>query len=300
MHYGTPSCRKELIMAQATEDNFPLMEEMTVRGVRQYLQRKRSILIPIGITEQHGYHLPLNTDTLIATRLGRMAGQQADVLVAPTLIQSFSGGGLPGTINISPAVMSLVLSDMLVSLVSQGFRNFYLFLCHGGSENARALDDALRVLLRSNPAFQDVMVAVLPVWKMSSKGMGWDVATRQQDWHAGWLETAMMMALEPRLVRMAHLQLDEPELLRQMREHPDNYQKAEKIVDDPLVVPRLSQRLEIRVGVMGDPHQATPQSGRKIVRDIVINLVCRIRQLDAKADGVYRPVAFIPAPLLFD
>ena len=60
------------------------------------------------------------------------------MLVAPTMYQSFSGGDLPGTINITPATMAHVVSDMLVSLAAQGFRNFHLFLCHGGSENSRA------------------------------------------------------------------------------------------------------------------------------------------------------------------
>src|SRR6266567_1693839 len=105
-------------MPDRTKDNFPVMEEMTVQTVRQYLQRKRSILIPVGITEQHGYHLPLNTDSLLATRLSYQAGLAADVLVAPTIIQCFSGGSLPGTINISPAVMAQVMGDTLISLVS--------------------------------------------------------------------------------------------------------------------------------------------------------------------------------------
>ena len=107
---------------------YPVMTNMTVKEVRQYLERKKSIIIPIGVIEQHGYHLPLCTDAAIATHLGRMIGEKADVLVGPTMHQSFSGGGLPGTINISPAVMSLVISDTLISLVGQGFRNIYLFL----------------------------------------------------------------------------------------------------------------------------------------------------------------------------
>src|SRR3989338_6646532 len=120
-------------MAKKSVNQFPVMENMTVKQVREYLQREKSIIIPVGVTEQHGYHLPLSTDALIAKHLARMIGSKTDILVAPTFIQSFSGGGLPGTINISPAVMSLAMSDMLISLVSQGFRNFYLFLCHGGS-----------------------------------------------------------------------------------------------------------------------------------------------------------------------
>jgi creatinine amidohydrolase len=123
-------------------DYFPVMENMTVKDVRDYLKTKKSIIIPVGIIEQHGYHLPLNTDALIAKHLANKIGKKTDILVASTVLQSFSGGGLPGTINISPATMSLVISDMVISLVSQGFNNFYLLLCHGGSENVRALNDA--------------------------------------------------------------------------------------------------------------------------------------------------------------
>src|SRR5450830_1558892 len=110
--------------SRKTKTPFPVMADMTVKMMRDYLKRKKSIIIPIGVIEQHGYHLPLKTDALIAAHLGRMIGEKTDTLVAPTMYQSFSGGGLPGTINISPATMSLVISDMLVSLVAQGFRNF--------------------------------------------------------------------------------------------------------------------------------------------------------------------------------
>ena len=283
-----------------SNDRFPVMEEMTVKQVREYLGRSKSILIPVGVTEQHGYHLPLCTDALIATHLARQAGQRLGMLVAPTLTQCFSGGALPGTINISPAVMSLAMGDMLVSLVNQGFRNCYLFLCHGGSENARALQDALRLLLRNNPAFHDVLLAVLPVWRMCSADFGWGRALAEHDWHAGWLETSQVMDLAPHLVRMDELKLDAEPLLSQMREHPDNYQQAEKIVDDPAVVARLTQRPEMQVGVMGDPQRASAELGRQVNQEIVKTLVARIRRIDAGADGVYRKTRFVPEPLILD
>jgi creatinine amidohydrolase len=228
--------------AETSPAGFPAMEELTVKEVRAYLASRRSILLPIGITEQHGYHLPLSTDALIATGLGRLAGQRLKMLVAPTFTQCYSGGTLPGTINISPAVASLALGENLASLAAQGFRNFYLFLCHGGSENLRALQDALQMLLRNNPAFTNALIALLPIWRMSSPGKGWNVAMADQDWHAGWLETSLVMHLNPDLVRMNQLELDAEPLLGQMRSHPDNYQQAEKIVDDPCVLARLSQR----------------------------------------------------------
>ena len=276
------------------------MERMTVKMVREYLTRKKSIIIPLGVIEQHGYHLPLQTDALIATHLGRMIGEKTGILVAPTIHQSFSGGGLPGTINISPSVMSLVVSDTLLSLAGQGFRNFYLLLCHGGSENARALDNALKLLLRTNPAFADAMVALMPSWKFRSKKTKWGQAFKEGDWHAGWFETSLVMALEPDLVRMEELELDPEPLLNLQIEHPDNYQRAEKIVDDDLVVPRMSQRPDIKVGVMGHPEKASPELGREIVEGLVEAASAKIVELESKCDGVYKDVPFTPEPLLFE
>ena len=284
-------------MAKRIAKQFPIMENMTVREVREYLRKKKSIIIPIGVTEQHGYHLPLSTDALIAKHLARMIGTKTGILVAPTFLQSFSGGGLPGTINISPAVMSLVISDMLISLVSQGFRNFYLFLCHGGSENARALKDAIQVLLRSNPAFAEVMIVFSGVWDF---GGGVLSAMAEGDWHAGWFETSLVMALEPKLVQMDQLKTDTGPLLKLQIEHPDNYQHSEKIVNDELVVARLSQRPDIKVGVMGYPHKASAKIGKKAIAAIVSEAVKKFSELDAKADGVYKEIPFKPLPLIFD
>ena len=283
---------------ERADSPFPVMEHMTVKMVREYLEKSTSIIVPLGVIEQHGYHLPLKTDAMMATHLGRMIGERAGILVAPTVIQSFSGGGLPGTINISPAVMSQVVSDTLLSLASQGFRNFYLWLCHGGSENARALDDALKLLLRSNPAFSDALIALLPVWKFGHEEKGWSKALRERDWHAGWLETSMVMALEPDLVRMDEMELDPEPLLKLQIEHPDNYQHAEKIVDDEMVIPRMTQRPDIKVGVMGHPEQASAELGREIVEDVVADAAAKIQAIDARADGIYKEVKFTPEPLL--
>ena len=81
---------------------FPVMELMTVKTVRAYLAEKKSVILPVGGIEQHGYHLPLRTDAVIAERLAWRAGGRLGLLVAPTVLTTFSGGGLPGTINVTP------------------------------------------------------------------------------------------------------------------------------------------------------------------------------------------------------
>lgn len=277
---------------------FPEMERLTVLEVREYLKKKKSIIIPIGVIEQHGYHLPLNTDALIAKHLALKIGQELGILVAPAMYESFSGGECPGTVNISPAVMSLVISDRLTSLAKQGFSNFYLLLCHGGSENARALNDAIKVLLRTHPLFAKSLIAMLPVWKLNSPNVGWSKAAQEGDWHAGWLETSMVLALEPSAVRLNHIRLDAPALVKKMRQHPDHYQVAEKIADHPFVVPRFHQNDNVRVGVMGDPFKASAALGRQIVADIVKNAVRHIEIIEKKKKNKYFEIEFTPEPII--
>jgi creatinine amidohydrolase len=224
-------------------------------------------------------------------------GERTGTLVAPPISFTFSGGGLPGTINVSPSVMSLLVQDVLGSLAVQGFRQFYLVLGHGGSENLTALGDALKVMLRTNVLFDQALVALFPVWKFDARGIGWRRAFAEGDWHAGWLETSMMLTLAPELVRMEELELDTPELLELQIRHPDNYQRAEKIVDDPLVVPRLTQRPDIRVGVMGHPERATRELGAAVVEAMVGEMTAKLQSIQSRAQGGYHEIAFSPPPI---
>lgn len=280
------------------DDPFPLMKHLTVKRIQEYLERRRAIILPIGSIEQHGYHLPLFTDSLVAEQIGLRLGSRLGILVAPVLAFTFSGGGLPGTINVSPAVMSLLVQDILCSLAQQGFRQFFLILAHGGSENLAALDNALKVLLRANPLFEQGLISLLPVWKFDPQGIGWRKAFAQGDWHAGWLETSLMLALAPELVRLDQLELDPPPLLELQIAHPDNYLHAEKIVDDPFVAPRLSQRPDIRVGVMGYPQRASRELGLEILESMIEEMAGRMESILGRAQGGYREVPFIPPPIL--
>ena len=89
------------------------------------------------------------------------------------------------------------------------------------------------------------------------------------------------MALEPDLVRMDEMELDPDPLLKLQIQHPDNYQRAEKIVDDEFVVPRMTQRPDIHVGVMGHPEKASPELGRELVEGIVKGASEKIMELES-------------------
>ena len=72
------------------------MGEMTVKEVREYLEHNQTVILPYGVVEQHGYHLPLSTDTHYAEIPSYELAKRLDCIVAPPLNYCFSGGELPG------------------------------------------------------------------------------------------------------------------------------------------------------------------------------------------------------------
>jgi creatinine amidohydrolase len=274
---------------------FPEWEKMTVREIRSYLEERSSVILPLGVTEQHGYHLPTCTDGLIASGVALRVGKRIGMLVAPTINMAFSGGQLPGTINVNPNIVGLLVGEVLRSLVAQGFRNIFLLPGHGGSENFRGMDNSLKMLLRDDPAFEKVMLVMAPVWKLSPL---WQGAFQEKDWHSGHIETSAVLALAPHLVQLENVQTDEPRLLAEMREHPDNYQYARKPIENGFVVPRMAQRPEIKVGVMGDPSKASAELGERMIADTVEAASRLFTDLEKNRSPEYRKAAWTPEPIV--
>lgn len=145
----------------------------------------RSLLaVPVGSTEQHGPHLPLGTDTEIASELcRRLASQRADVVIGPALCCTASGehSGFPGTLSIGNRVLRDVLVE--VGRSADAFGGILFVSAHGG--NVGALRNAVEVLGGE-----------------SRNARGWSApAPPGADAHAGRVETSVMMAIRPDLVR---------------------------------------------------------------------------------------------------
>jgi mycofactocin system creatininase family protein len=134
------------------------------------------LVVPLGATEQHGPHLPLGTDTMIAVALA----SGLDAVIAPALPFGSSGehAGFPGTLSIGQAATEHVLVELGRSTT---FSRLLFVSAHGG--NARPLAAAV-ALLRSEG--RDARA-----WSPRFGG----------DAHAGRTETSLMLALAPSLVR---------------------------------------------------------------------------------------------------
>ncbi|MFW6156719.1 MAG: creatininase family protein, partial [Armatimonadota bacterium] len=174
-------------------------EHMTVKEVRDTMDAgMRTVLVPLGVTEQHGHHLPLRTDCYNAEEIGRRAAEETGCFIAPTLAYTYSGGELPGTINVSPHVVTQMIVEILNSLCLQGLQNIVLILGHAGSENDRATQEAAEMFLRNNPQFHDRNIAVYRFWVNSETCRQ---AFEEGDFHSGWFETSLMLYWAPDEVR---------------------------------------------------------------------------------------------------
>lgn len=255
------------------------MFNMTVREVREGLKEMKTVVLPVGIVEQHGYHMPLSVDIHNAVEIANMASKQCGVFVLPSLNYCFSGGTLPGTVNLSPQVFSLVIMDICRSLKVQGFKNIIVLLGHGGSENTKAAYEALENFQRLDPEMSGITVSLVPFWELSPTYMK---SFDEKDYHAGKYETSMMMFWKPELVQMDHARLDAPEFASRMRTDPDAYLVKTKELDEKFVVSKLAQSPEMEVGVMGDFTGANPELGRQIAEEASTALAEFVMKLEGR------------------
>ena len=210
------------------------------------------LLVPLGATEQHGPHLPLGTDTTIATAIASRAAQQAGTgspgasaggvfLVAPALPFGSSGEheDFPGTLSIGQEAVELVLVEVVRS-ASRHVAAVVLVSCHGGNHEpvARAVHR-----LRGEGR---LVTAWSPRWP--------------GDAHAGRTETSVLVALDPGHVITEHVAAGETEPLATL-------------------LPRLRAegvRAVSPSGVLGDPTSATATEGLELLDAAVADLLAHL------------------------
>jgi len=227
--------------------------------------RRPLVVLPLGSCEQHGPHLPLDTDHAVAEAVaGRAAALLADghgLLVAPGQPYGASGEheGFPGTVSIGHTALSLLIVEAGRSVLRWAGR---LLVVNGHGGNLPSLATAIATLRREG-----------------RNAAWWPCAPDGGDLHAGHVETSMMLRLRRTAVR------------------------AERAVAGPCEpIERLLDRLiaeSVRgvseSGVLGDPSGASGQQGEELLFEMAVQLASDIRAWRVSKQGRLGNQSSVPA-----
>lgn len=216
------------------------------------LDPRPPLLVPVGIVEEHGPHLPLDTDSIQAVATCEAASDLTGALVAPLLAYGncSSTRNFPGSFSLRFYTLRDVARDVLADARRHGFRTVAFVSGHAGGAHMRALKLAAEEHVERHP---DQRVLVLCDYELLG---GFDAPFPRWDGHAGGMETSRMLALRPDLVKgtAAPHRVEFPEFL--VEPHPERRFPA---------------------GVMGDPTLASPDIGRAANQHIAERLAAALR-----------------------
>jgi creatinine amidohydrolase len=229
-----------------------IIEEMTMGEFENGLKSCRTVFIPFGSVEEHGYHLPLSTDTIQAYEVGKGASRLIPLFVAPPIHYGCcrSTSCHPGTISITTGTLKGLMKDIIRSLYLQGLRNFIILTGHAGGTHRMALQDAGEELISE---IHDIKIAVVTEYDLA-RNEGRGIIETEGDAHAGEIETSRIMHSHPHLIKGAGT-----------KEFPEF----------PVGILVRNKRKFWKNGVWGDPGKATSEKGR-LINDLVINKVVEL------------------------
>ncbi|MGB7311036.1 MAG: creatininase family protein [Candidatus Acidiferrales bacterium] len=216
------------------------------------LPRETTLLVlPTAAVEQHGHHLPLATDTLINNLLLGHALEklppEMPVYALPAVCYGKSNEhiGFPGTLSVSSSTFMAVLRDLGSSIAKAGFHKLVLYNTHGGNS---ALIDVMARDLRAEFGLRTFTL-------QGSGGFKYDGVSAQErayGFHAGEIETALLLGAAPELVdRSAYTSNYIADVAKPQTLLPENA---------PATFSWLTSDIAPS-GVMGDPRPATVENG---------------------------------------
>lgn len=227
------------------------VQEMTWQEVEERIRKFPVAIVPVGSTEQHGYHLPMGTDIYLAETLADMAAKKTGALVYPSINFSYSWSWRDrvGTVALRQQILQETLKDVVRSVERYGIR--VLVFLNGHEANGSTLKYAVRevqdetdvkVLGMFYPGLSEIYSEYMetPTWG----GM----------FHACEFETSLMLAAKEELVHMERAKEEYPK-------RPKLYGMDNTSIGDLSVS-----------GTYGDPTCATKEKGEKMFRRFADNI----------------------------
>ena len=236
------------------------IETMAWPEVGEKLRGGWPVIVPIGArAKEHGHHLPMQTDYLLARALAEGVASQLSVLIAPVIDFGYYPAFLryPGSQHLRAETFINLLDDVIDRLLEQGAAHVAII------NTGVSTEGPVQVAVRSIFARRGVQVAVADIRRLgraSSK-----LLQQKLGGHGDEHETSLMLAIAPDAVDMSRASVDYGNML----EEPDTvfYRPSEFNGDVARGINYSS------TGVRGDPTLATAEKGRAILEDMVAELV---------------------------
>jgi creatinine amidohydrolase len=177
-------------------------DDLTMPEFEALGRQTQTVILPVGSVEEHGPHLPLGTDTFHALEVARRVAQLCPVLVAPPLYYGMcrSTREHPGTVSLSGDTLRALLLEVGREFYRQGWRHLLFLSGHAGGTHISAILEAAELLLAELPEASIAVVNLLELLREVVRDQP-DLVHTRGDSHAGEVETAIMLAAYPHLVR---------------------------------------------------------------------------------------------------
>lgn len=233
-------------------------KEMSWAEIQARVQECNICIIPLGAMEQHGYHLPVGTDTYQAFEMARRGADRVSDEVGAVLLPGIDYGSttstrfFPGTVNVSPKILTRYLLALMDGLYRQGFRRFILVNGHGGNSYPR---QAGAEMTRTHSDAE--------VFYTGTFGLGlWDAMSADPEnimvGHACEIETSLMLEVQRQSVEMD--KVTDGELFGEF------LSKYSFVLDPAYGVGTLQNRWQtMKIGARGRPYRGTKEYGERLI-----------------------------------
>ncbi len=234
-----------------------LIEHLTSPEISELQSRNGGLLLlPLGATEQHGPHLPVAMDTLLAEAVCHAASALTRVPVLPALRYTVSQGHTPkwpGTFSLRHETFIASLREITAWAVASGWKKILLINAHFGNDApTRVAVDQLRLAHLGN-----LQIGLIHVFKLTDSIWA-EYTADAADLHANQAETSLMLYLHPSMVKLEHLlTADDPD------------RTVASIFSYPVAQTSLN-------GVTGHPSRATGAQGKSLFEKMTTALVEKI------------------------
>ena len=241
-----------------------LLGKMKPREVEEAIKRGAVVILPVGTIEQHGYHLPLDTDVAVPTYIAEKAAERTGDVVVPPVNYGYNEKDLAfiGTVSVSAETFTCYLVEICRSLAHMGFKRIMILNGHG--YNSTMVGTAGMVVIEQTDAY----CATADWWSLIADTLD-EIRESEAPGgmsHACEMETSVQMVLDPEHVDMS-----------QAVKETDFPFKGSRFVwydmrQSPVSL-KLPFHMLTRSGVIGDATVATREKGERIVSAAVDRLV---------------------------